>query len=105
MQITLPSLDVLTQVDFDQHIQCQPLTGFLDHGDLQLANDLTPRPVGAEKVFGADGVFRAGEIISETTEDVAIGLSLEFNQTGPKADIPALCSGPLNDDWFKNGLG
>ena len=94
---------VRRQVDLDQDVYGQALAGFLDEGDLELAEDLAAGAVAAEKVLGADLVCVAGEVVSDGAGDDAVGLvSREGEKRSVEAVDPAEELGTLYDDWFED---
>lgn len=73
------------------------MTGRFNEGEVELAHYLGPSAVGAEEVFGADGVGVAGKVVFYGGGDGASGVGLGVvEEGGVEADVPGVVQGMLD---------
>ena len=95
---------MIAQVDFDQDVDGQTLAWFLDHGNLQLADNLAPCTITSDEILRADEVLGLSQLISHTTQDPPVLFLLEVNDTRLEPHIPPLGGRSLHDDRLEDRL-
>ncbi len=104
VQVSHPILHNMLQINIDQKVCSQSLTGLLDQRNLQLAKHLTSGSITSKQKFRSYLIFILCQVVLNFAEDIAVGFALEGEEGCIKSTREAIIYSMVNEDRLEDGL-